>query len=191
MRNRESSERLDGPSPDGVVRFVVAGDSGAWPDPTADAIFSALVEQVGRLEPRPAFFANLGDFAGPGTRARHERYLDLVAALPVPSFCVVGNHDLDDPSGADVFRDVHGPPNFTFAVAHTRFVALDAAPGRVGEVAIEEPPQGVEGPREEALAYLEEQLEAADEPNRVVLMHMPPFLDGHFAPHADWGFRQR
>jgi hypothetical protein len=111
--------------------------------------------------------------------------------LPVPSLCVVGNHDLDDPSGAGAFREVHGPPSFTFAVGHTRFIALDAAPGRVGEVVIDEPPEGVEGPREGALAYLEEQLAAADEPNRVVLMHIPPFLDGRYAPHADWGFRQR
>jgi 3',5'-cyclic AMP phosphodiesterase CpdA len=191
VHNRESIERLGGPSPEGVVRFVVAGDSGAWPDPTADAIFASLVAQVGRLDPAPAFFANLGDFAGPGTPERHEHYLGLVAGLPVPSLCVVGNHDLDDPSGAGVFREVHGPPSFTFAVGHTRFVALDAAPGRVGEVVIDEPPEGVEGPREGALAYLEEQLVAADEPNRVVLMHIPPFLDGRYAPHADWGFRQR
>jgi hypothetical protein len=191
VRNRESIERLGGPSPDGVVRFVVAGDSGAWPDPTADAIFAALLEQVGRLDPRPTFFANLGDFAGPGTRERHERYLGLVAGLPLPSLCVVGNHDLDDSAGAEVFREVHGPPNFTFAVGHTRFVAIDAAPGSVGEVVIEEPLEGVEGPREEALAYLEEQLALADEPNRVVLMHIPPFLEGRFAPHANWGLRQR
>jgi Calcineurin-like phosphoesterase len=189
--NRESIERLDGPSADGVVRFVIAGDSGAWPDPTADAIFASLLEQVARLEPRPAFFANLGDFAGPGTRERHEHYLDLVARLPVPSLCVVGNHDLDDPSGADAFREVHGPPNFAFAVGHTRFVAIDAAPGCVGDVVVDEPPEGVEGPREEALAYLEEQLAAADEPNRIVLMHIPPALDGRFAPHPNWGFRQR
>ena len=54
MHNRASIERLGGTPPDGVVRFVVAGDSGAWPDPTADAIFASLVEQVGRLEPPPA-----------------------------------------------------------------------------------------------------------------------------------------
>jgi hypothetical protein len=191
VHNRASIERLSGASPDGAVRFVVAGDSGAWPDPTADAIFASLVAQVGRLDPRPAFFANLGDFAGPGTRERHEHYLGLVAGLPVPSLCVVGNHDLDDPSGAEAFREAHGPPSFTFAVGHTRFVALDAAPGRVGEVVIDEPPEGVEGPREEALTYLEEQLAGADEPNRVVLMHIPPFLDGHYAPHPNWGFRQR
>jgi hypothetical protein len=30
--------------------FVVAGDSGAWPDPTADGIYSQLLRQVARIE---------------------------------------------------------------------------------------------------------------------------------------------
>src|SRR4051794_6562908 len=46
--------------------FAFAGDSGAWPDPTADAIFGQLVSQMEALRPAPLFFANLGDFAGPG-----------------------------------------------------------------------------------------------------------------------------
>jgi hypothetical protein len=176
---------------DGVVRFAVAGDSGAWPDPTADAIFGALVRQVEALEPRPAFFANLGDFAGPGTPARHEHYLRLVADLTVPNLCVLGNHDLDDAGGRHAFVTTHGPARFDFAVAHTRFVVLDAAPGREGEIAIEEPPEGVEGPGEATLAFLDERLAAAGEPNRVVLLHMPPHLGGRYAPHEEWGFRRR
>jgi hypothetical protein len=31
--------------------FVVAGDSGAWPDPTADAISTALLRQTAGLRP--------------------------------------------------------------------------------------------------------------------------------------------
>ena len=80
--------------------FVIAGDSGAWPDPTADAIFAQLLTQTAELRPAPVFFANLGDFAGPGTRARHEHYLELVAPLPVPNVCLIGNHDLEDPRGS-------------------------------------------------------------------------------------------
>jgi hypothetical protein len=169
------------------LRFVVAGDSGAWPDPTADAIFAQLVRQVAELDPPPAFFANLGDFAGPGTLERHERYLSLVEPLPVPDLCIVGNHDLDDSTGWDVFERVHGPVNFTFAHGHTRFVLLHSEPGVVGRVEVE----GSEGPRDEDLAFLDETLAGAAEPHRVVLMHMPPYLDGHYAPHADWGFRER
>jgi Calcineurin-like phosphoesterase len=105
-------------------RFVVAGDSGAWADPTADGIFAELLTQVGALDPAPVFFANLGDFAGPGTIGRHRDYLRLVETLPIPNVCVVGNHDLDDEDGWDVFARVHGPANFEFAYGHTRFVVI-------------------------------------------------------------------
>jgi hypothetical protein len=46
------------------------------------------------------FFADLGGFARPGTRARHEHYLELVERLPVPNVCIAGNHDLDDPGAS-------------------------------------------------------------------------------------------
>ena len=42
------------------VHFVVAGDSGAWPDPTADGIFRQLLGQIAELDPPPAFFAEPG-----------------------------------------------------------------------------------------------------------------------------------
>ena len=174
-------------------RFVIAGDTGAWPDPTADGIFSQLIGQTATLDPPAVFFANLGDFAGPGTVDRHMHYLKLVESLPIPNVCVIGNHDFDDASGLEVFARVHGPTNFDFAYGHTRFLAINAAPGVPG--LIEDPsagtPEGIEGPREEALEYLDNALGAAKEPNRVVLMHMPPYADGHFAPHADWGFQRR
>ena len=102
------SERIGATPVRYPCRFVVAGDSGAWPDPTAGRIFSQLVAQVGRLEPPPVFFANLGDFAGPGTIDRHEHYLRLVERLPIPDLCVVGNHDLDDENGPDAYARVTG-----------------------------------------------------------------------------------
>jgi hypothetical protein len=180
------AERIEAAPVAYPIRFVVAGDSGAWPDPTADAIYSQLVRQVAALDPAPLFFANLGDFAGPGTVERHEHYLRLVEPLGVPNIGVVGNHDLDDPSGPDAFARVHGPTSFTFAHGHTRFVALRAAPGRVGDIVVGE---DAEGPRAEDLAFLDEALRRATEPHRVLLMHMPPHMDGHYAPHEDWGFR--
>jgi hypothetical protein len=112
----------------------------------------------------------------------------LVEPLAVPNICVVGNHDLDDAGGWDEFARVHGPVNFEFAHGHTRFFVLHAAPGHVGEIVIEEDPEAL---REEDLAFLERALKAAPEEHRVVLMHMPPHLDGRYAPHAEWGFRRR
>ena len=113
-RNLEMAGRIEAAPAGDVVRFAVAGDSGAWPDPTAEAIFASLVARVAALDPAPAFFVNLGDFAGPGTRERHDAYLRAVEPLGVPDLCVVGNHDLDDRSGADAWEEVHGPMSFTF-----------------------------------------------------------------------------
>jgi hypothetical protein len=192
-RNTQMAAQIEAAPVVDPTRFVVAGDSGAWPDPTAEAIFGQLVRQIAALEPAPLFFANLGDFAGPGTLDRHERYFELVEPLTIPDLCIVGNHDLDDPAGPEVFTRVHGPVNFEFGHGHTRFVAIHAEPGIAGQIEVPgtETPVGIEGPRDEDLAYLDQSLRAAVEPNRVVLMHTPPYLEGHYAPHADWGFRQR
>jgi hypothetical protein len=161
--------------------FVVAGDSGAWPNPTADAILAQLLRQTAALEPAPVFFANLGDFAGPGTRERHERYLGLVEALPVPDVCVVGNHDLEDGGAPEAWAAVHGPANFDFAYGSTRFVVIDGASAGDADTA---------GPPEEALAFLDRTLAGASEPHRVVLMHAPPHLGGRITPHPEWGFSE-
>jgi hypothetical protein len=192
-RNELMASRIEAARVTSPLRFAVAGDSGAWADPTAEAIFAQLVRQVAALDPPPLFFANLGDFAGPGTLERHERYLELVDPLPIPNVCVVGNHDLDDPAGPETFARVHGPMNFEFGHSHTRFVVIHAQPGVAGEIVVSGvgTPTGIEGPREEDLAFLDRCLGAAPEPNRVVLMHTPPHLDGHYEPHAAWGFRQR
>jgi hypothetical protein len=186
-RNAEMAERIEATAARYPFSFVIAGDSGAWPDPTADAIFGDLVRQAGELD--PVFFANLGDFAGPGTPDRHERYLELVAPLPVPNVCLVGNHDLEDASGWDAWRAVHGTANFQFAYGGTRFVAIDGASGHAGAPYDTTPPDTA-GPSVEALAFLDGALAAASEPHRVVLLHAPPHLDGHYAPQAECGFEQ-
>jgi hypothetical protein len=182
-RNLRMAERIAAAPVRYPFSFVVAGDSGAWADPTADAIFTQLLEQTARLRPAPVFFGHLGDFAGPGTRERHEHYLRLVERLPVPNVCIVGNHDLDDPGGPETWAQVHGPANFEFAYGHTRFIAIDGAPS--------ETPDGTDGPDDDALAFLAHSLEAATEPHRVVLMHCPPAFDGRFAPHPEWRFNLR
>src|SRR3954462_5021291 len=151
--------------------FVIAGDSGAWPDPTADAIFAQLLRQA--AEPRPAFFVQLGDFAGPGSVERHEHYLELVSALPVPNVCLIGNHDLEDPRAGEAWSAVHGPRNFQFAYGSTRFVAIDGASGQAGPLGDTTPPDTA-GPGAPALRHPDEALAAAPRPHRRGAPHPPP-----------------
>ena len=80
--------------------------------------------------------------------------------------------------------------NFQFGHGHTRFIAIDAAPGAVGEIAVDTP-GGTAGPGEDALEFLAHALEVAAEPYTVVLMHAPPSFGGRFAPHPEWGFNLR
>ena len=183
-RNLDMAARIEAADAGGGAgapcSFVVLGDSGAWPDPTADAILSALLHQAAAVSPSPRFLANLGDFAGPGTPERHAHYLRLVAGLGMPDVCIAGNHDLEAPGARAAWADVHGPLSFTFAAGGARFVALEAAP--------QETPSGTRGPGADALAFLDATLREAAEPQRVVLMHCPPHCDGRFAPHPQWGF---
>ena len=188
-RNLRMAERISAAKVQYPFSFVFAGDSGAWPDPTADAIFAQLLRQAAALRPAPVFFANLGDFAGPGTADRHRHYLDLVAPLAMPNLCLIGNHDLEDASGPEAWSAVHGPRNFHFAYGNTRFVAIDGASGQSGERGDTTPPDTA-GPGVEALRFLDETLAAATEPHRVVLTHAPPHLDGHYAPQPECGFQQ-
>jgi hypothetical protein len=188
-RNVRMAERVGATAVHYPFSFVIAGDSGAWPDPTADAIFAELLRQAADLRPAPLFFANLGDFAGPGTPERHCRYLELVAPLSIPNLCLIGNHDLEDPGAPEAWADVHGPTNFHFAYGNTRFVAIDGASGQAGELG-DTRPSDTAGPGVEALRFLDETLAATSEPHRVVLMHAPPHLDGHYAPQPECGFRQ-
>jgi hypothetical protein len=187
LRNLRMAERIGATPVRHPFSFVIAGDSGAWPDPTADAIFADLLDQTATRD--PVFFANLGDFAGPGTPERHDHYLELASRLQVPNVCLIGNHDLEDPGGGEAWTAVHGPRNFHFAYGHTRFVAIDGASGQVGELG-DTTPAETAGPSVEALRFLDETLAATTERQRVVLTHAPPHLDGHYAPQPECGFRQ-
>jgi predicted phosphodiesterase len=176
-RNAEQASLLADSGDERAFTFVVLGDTGAYPNPTADAIFTAMLRQIEQLEPQPAFLVHLGDFAGPGTVERHEHYLELISSLEIPSFCLMGNHDGENARAWETFVRIHGSPNFTFAHGDAKFVALACHSEPVG-------------PCEEELEFLEESLADDDHPFRIVLTHAPPHLDGHYAPHPEWGFTE-
>ena len=158
-RNVEMAERIARTPVRYPFSFVFAGDSGAWPDRTADAVFAQLVSPAGALDPAPVFFANLGDFAGPGTEARHRDYVRaVIEPLAIPDVCVIGNHDLDDPAPPPPHgRAVHGPTNYDFSPwARTRFVVIDGAHGAGRRARREDSAGRTEGARAAALAYLDE-----------------------------------
>lgn len=174
-RNAAMIARIEAAPVQYPFRFIILGDTAASPNPAGDAIFRGMLRQMEKLDPQPLFLVNLGDFSGPGTPGRHRHYLRMASRLPFPNICVPGNHDTDDPIGWETFQRVHGPLNFQFACGHTRFIAINCH-------------SRTNGPREEDLAYLEQALREDGYSHRILLMHMPPAFDGHFAPHPEWGF---
>lgn len=181
--NRRMIRRVEATPVTYPFTFTIAGDCGFQPNPAGDVFVARALKYMEQLAPKPLLFVSLGDFAGPGTAQRHQQYRALLQGLSSPSVCVMGNHELDDETGEANFRDIIGPSNFSFAYGNTLFVAIRS---------FERGP-GTHGPEAADLAFLEQCLkeQAARYPVRIVLMHMPPNLNGHYAPHSGeiWAFK--
>ena len=195
-RNAVMTRRIESTPALYPFSFTIAGDtSGATkggfnpdpiPNPMGDVIFSGILEQIEKLNPKPLFFANLGDFAAPGNIERHQHYLNMVKNLTIPNICVIGNHELDTLGGQfplipknagwESYHRVHGPENFTFSYGNIRFIAIRCC-HHWGY-----PESGLYqgGPRIEDLEFLENALKDSDQPHKIVFMHLPPSLDDHY-----------
>ena len=171
-------------------RFVVAGDSGAWRDPTAGAIYGALVDQIGGLDPAPVFFANLGDFAGPGTTERHGAYLEAVAGLRVPNLCLVGNHDLDDETGWEQLLDVSTAPSTSRSPTGIRVSSRSTrSPASSARSTLQ-----ARAPRVRARTisrFSKPPSKPPKSPTASSSCTCRRTSTVIYAPHADWGFEQR
>jgi hypothetical protein len=77
-RNLAMAARIESAPVRYPFSFVVAGDSGAWPDPTAEAIYGQLLRQAAELE--PVFFATSATSRG---RARASATRSTCAASSV------------------------------------------------------------------------------------------------------------
>lgn len=140
------------------LRFALISDTH---HPTGDAVFARLREQLLQLSPPPSFAVVIGDFVEQGTIQEHLGYLGIIDHYPIPIFSVIGNHEQWTPQNRWNYTRYHGPENFSFDFAGSRFIALnDCVPRRDGLTDLQ-------------IRWLEKQLEGAP-PNRFVLMHAPP-----------------
>lgn len=179
LRNPNMIAQIEGAPVAYPFTFTLLGDTAAGPTPVGDLIFAQMLRQMAQLTPTPRFMVNLGDFAGPGLLPRHEHYLQMVEGVPFPNLCLSGNHDCDDPTGFDVFQQVHGAHNFTFSYGNVGFVCINGHGGK-----------HIPGPQANDIAFLEKALAAAPHPTKIVMLHMPPNFNDRYAPHPDWGFKQ-
>jgi Icc protein len=117
-RHARALERLRSEAGDGPLRFAVLGDIQLFLDESG-----AAVED---LEQRDVdFVVQVGDLTEYGSAQEYAWVARLLDRLRVPSFAVLGNHDVLG-TGADIYRKTFGPTFFSFQHAGSRFVLFDS-----------------------------------------------------------------
>jgi 3',5'-cyclic AMP phosphodiesterase CpdA len=137
---------------------------------------AALIRCIARLNalvPRPDVVLMTGDLVDQGTVEQYRHLKSLLAALEIPYFMLLGNHDGRAeirevfPERAELFEGgefVH----YAADIGPIRFIALDSLqPGKsAGQLC------------DARLAWLAAQLDAAREQPVIVALHHPPFACG-------------
>lgn len=138
---------------------------------TARFLLDAIAT-IEELDPRPDLVLISGDLVNEGRLDQYRNLQRLLAGLTVPVRLMCGNHD--DPAH---LREVFTDHDYLGATGPTDFV-VDLPPVRV--VALDTHVAGIPGGDLTAgqLAWLDEQLVAAQGRSCVVAMHHPPFATG-------------
>lgn len=134
--------------------------------------FSALVERVEGLDPKPDLVIHTGDIANDGEYEAYEAALGCLSKFSMPVLVTVGNHDNRDVARTS-FSGRHGSPEcgrFAYVVDDflVRIVILDTlvegeSHGKLGET---------------QLGWLDKTLDAKRDKPTVVALHHPPFATG-------------
>ncbi|CAG4892871.1 phosphodiesterase [Paraburkholderia saeva] len=137
------------------------------------AALTRCIARLNTLVPRPDMVLMTGDLVDQGTVEQYRHLKSLLAALDIPYYLLLGNHDGRDeirevfPERAELFEGgefVH----YTADIGPIRFIALDSLqPGKsAGQLC------------DARLAWLAAQLDAAREQPVIVALHHPPFECG-------------
>jgi len=186
-KNEEAIGRIRATPVGDSFSFTIIGDTAPYASQEYDSVFSGLMAQMEQLEPKPAFMAALGDFAGGGSAQQYDHYQTLVSKLSIPNITAIGNHDRDDLSGWQTYRNIRGPLNYEFAFGNTRFIVLKCHWGnRINPN--EKQTQDIDGLTETELEFLEDCLQRNTHEVKVIMMHSPPSFNNRFAGRIGDGF---
>lgn len=177
----EASTFTTAPSNDEPFSFVVFGDTQSI-EPLAP-IAQAALEQY----PDAAFQMIAGDVVSTGQYRDHwDRFFHVAQPLTRrwPLMPALGNHDVIDGLGADMWRAAHALPEngpegleperaYAFEYSNALFVVLDSGLSAVDQA-----------------QWLEEQLASTDADWKIVIFHFPPYNHEHPYPEIAslWGY---
>ena len=101
-----------------TIRFVTMGDSQRWYDETED-----FVKEINKRNDID-FVIHGGDMSDFGLTKEFLWQRDIMNGLNVPYVVLIGNHDCLG-TGAETYKAVFGPTNFSFIAGNVKFVCLN------------------------------------------------------------------
>ena len=144
-----------------TLRFITMGDSQRWHDETED-----FVNEINKRDDID-FVIHGGDMSDFGLTKEFLWQRDIMNKLKVPYVVLMGNHDCLG-TGAETYKAVFGPSNFSFIAGNVKFICLNT---NALEYDYSEPIPD--------FTFMENELtNRKDEFEKtVVSMHAPPFAD--------------
>lgn len=162
--NAQNLARLRQNAEDDTVTIVFAGDTQRWYEEQ-----ERFVKKVNSLE-KVDLVLLAGDISDFGLLQEFKWVQKRLAALRVPYFGIIGNHDMVA-NGRNIFQQMFGPLNYSFVHGGIKFIAHNT--------------NGLEAPGENIpdLDWLAHELRNIEGASYIVTVsHVPPFNSAEFGP---------
>lgn len=137
------------------------------------AALARCVAALNALEPRPDVVIMTGDLVDQGDAEQYAHLKTLLAPLEIPYYLLVGNHD-----GREALRDAFSDRSELRAGGEFVQYAVDIGPLRLIALDSMVPGQSAGNLCDARLAWLETQLDDAQDKPVIVALHHPPFECG-------------
>jgi len=145
----------------------------------SNAMFSAAVQHLNGLDPRPDLVLLTGDIVDHGDPAEYAMARALLAGLQIPYLVIPGNHD-ERAAFRAAFAD---QPYLPRAEGPLHYVVEDRGPVRIVALDVTIPGKHHGLVDAAALAWLDAALSAAPQQPTLLMLHQPPFATG--IPYMD------
>lgn len=137
------------------------------------AYLTRCIDRIRALRPLPDVVVITGDLVDRGDDEEYAHLRELLTALPISHYLMVGNHD-NRQALREVFHDHAYLGSGTDFVQYT----ADLGPCRLIALDTQDPPHSGGSLCEARLEWLEEQMRFAGEQPVILAMHHPPFATG-------------